>query len=227
MIRHQSYVLLCWACFHYCAHAQLPLGSLAMMASDEFSQREKAQQEILDWSREQPQKAKLMLLKMWREGEDPEIRERCYQVLKTLVIDDYLSEGQGFLGIQMQLVPVHLPKEPRFRHGIKITRLLPEGAAASSELREQDVLVGMNKLRGSDPDFLVKFSEAIRALKPKTKVELTVLRDAALLKISVRLGRRPLAADQPFAGTSEELTRRMEEEARDAYFEGWLSKQNL
>ena len=35
-------------------------------------------------------------------ADDPEVRERCLAILRDLVNDEYLKDGEGYIGIRMQ-----------------------------------------------------------------------------------------------------------------------------
>jgi hypothetical protein len=68
------------------------------------------------------------------------------------------------------------------------------------------------------------FSEKIRKCKPGTRVNLKVLRDGKLQNIRAVLGRRPADADLFMPGTDPEAGKALEQQAKDAHFQRWLTE---
>ena len=69
------------------------------LADGEYRVREKAQSDLLAQARQRPEASKDELFQIAQTSQDPEIRERCLGVLRQLLTDQYMSEGQGFVGI--------------------------------------------------------------------------------------------------------------------------------
>ena len=220
--------------------AELPAGMLANLRSEEFRKRESAQAELLAWSRNQPESSMDELLRHSREDGDPEVRQRCLDVLKELVNDEYLEiGGEGFLGVQMgngillgvqgvqgmQEESVMIPGDPVRRKVVKVTLVLPDSAAKKAGLQADDQIVQMGDLfwhEGDPGDASTILRERIRRLKPNTRISLKILRDGKLMDIEVKLGRRPPNADMMLFGGQQFDAEAAERAAKDAYFRRWL-----
>lgn len=203
---------------------ELPAEPLLNLKSEEFQQRERAQAELLTWARGQPQPAMDALLRHSRLAGDPEERERCLAVLRALVTDEYLNEGEGYMGIRMQDELANVPGDPKPRSVIRVIQVVPESAAHKAGLQPNDLIVGLAGQVWHEGAISRVFSEQIRQLKPKAKVMLQVLRAAKLLEIQVILGRRPLLADPQLPGERAVDPETAERVARDAYFRRWLER---
>jgi len=206
---------------------ELPAGPLAALQSDEFQVREKAQAELLAWSRERPQAAMDELFRKSRAAEDPEVRERCLEVLRELVNDEYLKEGEGFIGIRMLDEMARVPGDPEPRIAIRVTQVVPDSAAQKAGLKINDLIVGLDDKIWRVGSAFGPFSDSIRQHKPGTRVTLRVLRDQQLLDVAVVLGRRPLTADNPFMDESQVDIEAAERAARETYFRRWLERKKL
>ena len=66
------------------------------------------------------------------------------------------------------------------------------------------------------------FMNHIRQLKPGHRVMLRILRNGEMIDLPVKLGRRPLLADNPFLGQRQADIEAAERTAREAYFRRWL-----
>lgn len=219
--------LLLMACWNPVLGLELPGGLLAGMESDEFQLREKAQAELLTWSRERPLAAMDLLFRASRSAGDPEVRERCLEVLRELVNDEYLKEGEGFIGIRMQDEITHVPGDPQPRAAIRVVHVLADSAAQKAGLKINDLIVGMDDKIWREGSALGPFSDGIRRLKPGTRVMLRMIREQQLIDMPVVLGRRPLVADNPFLDQSQADMEAAERAAKEAYFRRWLDNRKL
>ncbi len=207
---------------------ELPHEALTDLKSDEFRIRENAQAELLKWSLERPEAAMERLYRESRSSTDPEVRERCNNVLRILVNDEYLKEGEGFIGIHMQDEMKVLPGDPKPRVSIRVMQVMPDSAGQKAGLMINDLIVGLNDqvLRAEATDR--SFTESIRQFKPGTKIILKVLRDKDLIDLEVILGRRPLIiAGNPFLNERPDDEKAAEQAAREAYFRRWLERRKL
>lgn len=201
----------------------LPEGALAGFKSDEFKVREAAQAELLAWGRVKPDAAKEFLFDQSRRAEDPEVRERCLAVLRDLVIDEYLQDGEGYVGIRMQDEVAAVPGSPKPLSAIRVIEVVADTAAHQAGLRLNDLIVGLEggvwpQERGAAS---LAFSGKVRQFKPGTRITLKILRDGKLLDVALKLGRRPPYADNPFLEMQGDLES-LERAAKDAYFRRWL-----
>ena len=219
--------LLLMACLQSLSALEIPAGPLAALESDEFQIREKAQAELLVWSRERPQVAMDALFRKSRSAEDPEVRERCLELLRELVNDEYLKEGEGFIGIRMLDEMANVPGDPEPRIAIRVTLVMPDSAAQKAGLKINDLIIGIDEKIWRVGSALGPFSDSIRQRKPGTRVALRVLRDKELMDVNVVLGRRPLIADNPFLDERQADIQAAEKAAKEAYFRRWLERRKL
>jgi hypothetical protein len=207
---------------------ELPAGLLANLKSEEFRQRESAQADLLAWARQQPEAAMDVLFQHSRVADDPEVRERCLDVLRGLVNDEYLKDGEGFIGIRMQDEFANIPGEPKLRGVIRVIQVIPDSAAQQAGLQLNDLIAGLGGQDWPEGPVLLSFSDKIRQFKPNAKVTLKVLRDGKLLDIEVKLGRRPPTADNLLFFDGRQVDpAAAEKEAKEAYFRRWLERRKL
>ena len=208
---------------------ELPAQPFFNLGSEEFRKRESAQAELLAWSREHPEEAKDELFRQSRVADDPEVRERCLGVLRELVNDEYLREGEGYLGIQMQQANeiVNIPGEPKPRMAIRVIQVMPESAAELAGLQVNDLIAGLGDDKWHEGPAYDLLRERIRQFKPDTRVTLKVLRNGGMMEIEVKLGRRPLQADMMFFDPRQVDPEAAERAAKDAYFRRWLERRKL
>jgi predicted metalloprotease with PDZ domain len=84
-----------------------------------------------------------------------------------------------------------------------------------------DLIVGVDGEVWKQGRASLPFSEKIKKMKPGTKVTLKVLRDAELMDVVVRLGKRPAGAGPQFFGQMMDLEA-AEKSAKEAFFRQWL-----
>lgn len=199
--------------------AELPAQAYERLGSMQFKEREAAQADLLTWGRSHPDAAMTELLRHSRAAPDPEVRKRCWDTLRELVMDQYLKEGEGYLGIGLQTEMVEVPGEVKARSAIRVLRVQPDTPAAKAGLRENDLIVSVNEEMWPDPIF----REKIRTMKPDTRLSFSILREGKLMPLKVTLGRRPLIADAPFFNGQPFDPEPAERAAKEAYFRRWLS----
>lgn len=206
---------------------ELPAKAFGGLGSAEFREREAAQSELLAWSRIQPEPAMTELLRQSQAAEDPEVRQRCLNILRELVIDEYSREGEGFIGIAMKDEIANVPGEPKPRRVIRVTEVRQDTPARQAGIQLNDLIVELNGQVWHDEDASLPFREKVRAMKPNTKVDLKILRDGGLIDCKVTLARRPLLADRLFFNGQNFNPEASEQAAKDAYFRRWLSQRKL
>lgn len=201
---------------------ELPAEPLVNLNAEEFSKRESAQADLLAWARGHREPAMDALFRHSREAADPEVRERCLAVLRELVNDEYLKEGEGYLGIRMQDELANLPGEPKPHAVIRVIQVVADTAAQHAGIQPNDLIAGLGDLvwpeRGASQLFMGK----IRQLKPTSKVTLKVSRNGKLMDIEVTLGRRPFIADPMLLDERPVDLEAAERAAKQAYFRRWL-----
>jgi hypothetical protein len=205
-----------------CWCLDLPAGPLSNLQSDEFRIREAAQAELLAWARKRPDSAMDVLFRISRTHGDPEVRERCLAVLRELVNDEYLKEGEGFLGVRMQDEKALVPGDQKLRSVIRVIQVVPDSAAQRAGVKFNDLIAGLDEKAWHDEAALVPFMNHIRQIKPGHRVTLRILRNGGMIDLPVKLGRRPLFSENPFFGQRQADIEAAERTARDAYFHRWL-----
>lgn len=202
---------------------ELPSKALAGLASQQFRDREIAQVELLAWARLQPAPAMDELLRQSRMAIDPEVRERCLNILRILVADEYLKDGDGYLGIMLKDEVADVPGEPKPRIVIRVLMVQPDSPAEHSGVRLNDMIVGVNGEIWQDATFRAN----IRKMKPNREVDLKILRDGGWINLKVPLGRRPAFADNSFFPGQTYDLKAADRAAKEAYFRHWLSLRKL
>lgn len=214
---------------------ELPAGLMAGLQSEEFAEREKAEAELLAWGRQRPEEAMEEFFKQSREAAEPEVRERCHAVLREIVGDEYLRDGEGYLGVTMnlQMEPVRVAGEARPRFGVRLTQVVADTPAKKAGLVAGDVLLGVNdRMWGKDegPDVVTEF---IKGFKAGAKVTVSLFRDGKVAVIPLVLGRRPAIADIAmllgFGGGLRQMpdpeeAEQAEKAAKEEHFRRWLAR---
>ena len=200
----------------------VPKELLRGIASDDFAEREASQAKLLEWSEKNPKVAASALLKLSESDEDPEVRKRCELILRALGEADYLSEGQGYIGILMQEEMLEAGGENDAPMGIRVLDVMPGTPAEKAGLRAGDLIVALDGSGWKGIGAVTEFGEVISAKKPLVEVKLSVRRGAdEPMDIPVKLGKRPVA-DLRAAGGD---LRQFEERAKEKHFKKWLLEQ--
>lgn len=203
---------------------ELPSEPFLNLGAEVFRERESAQAELLAWARDQREPAIEELFRQSRVADNPEVRERCLGVLRELVNDEFLKDGEGYIGIRMQDELTNVPGDPKPRAVIRVMQVVPDSAGHQAGLQFNDLITGMGDHVWYEGPATLSFGEKIRQLKPETKVMLKVLRNGELIDIEVKLGRRPIFADNPIFEQRQEDVDAAERAAKEAYFNRWMER---
>jgi len=203
---------------------ELPQVPLSSLKSLRFKERESAQAELLDWSRKQPGQALDELFRQSRTAGDPEVRERCLAIVRELVMDEYLKEGEGYVGIAMRDDRKRVPGDPELRSVVIVTQVQGDSPAQQAGLKPNDAIIALDGQVWRDTEASIAFREVILGTKPGTSVKLRIMRDEALLDLEVTLGRKPAGLNNLFFNQGSEQAEAMELAAREAYFQRWLAR---
>lgn len=206
---------------------ELPSNVFAQLKSQDFKSRESAESELLLWGRERPGPAMDELLRQSRIADDPEVRQRCLNVLRELVIDEYLKDGEGYLGIMMGDAIENVPGDEKPRSVINVVQVVPDSAAQRGGLQPNDVIIALDDFIWREGAARLPFSEKIRAKKPNTKVALKVIRNGKIIELPITLGRRPPLQDNLFLNDPNFDPQAIERADKEAYFRRWLSLRKL
>jgi predicted metalloprotease with PDZ domain len=205
-----------------CRAEGFPDGTLEDFKSEDFRTRETAQASLLEWSRKNPGIAMDRLFGLSQKADDPEVRERCLSVLRELIGDEYLKEGEGYIGIRMQDETGAIPGDPKPRSLIRILQVVPDSPAHAAGLKFNDLIAGLEDRVWRDGAASQPFMQIVKEFKPATRVTLRIVRDGKLMDVPVKLGRRPLYADNPFLDESQVDLEAAEKAAKEAYFRRWM-----
>jgi len=208
-------------------------GWVGELASEDFKARVQAQDKILEWANANPAKSKDLLLREYEAAKDPEVQLRLRESLKTVVIGDHQAKNAaGYLGITMEDVNGGIPV-PNPKPGVLVKAVQPGSPAQQAGIRNNDVILAMDKTRWSGPEAREALIAEVKKLRPGTEVNLEVLRGAETLKLPLKLGARPMGLPDNQArfingfipaGPDFEMLERMEQEAREAFFKDWLER---
>lgn len=200
-------------------------GLLKGLESEDFKVRESAQADVLLWARKNPKLAVPELLRLSSDGgsPSPEVRDRCMQVLRQLAEDEFAKGGEGYLGVRMGDLMIPMPENQPDAWAVTLLEVVPDSAASKCGLRVGDAIVALNG-QGWQQEASKSFSEQIRKLRPGTGVQLRIVRDGKVQNTRVELGRRPADADLFMPGMDTELGKAMEQQAKDAHFQRWLTE---
>lgn len=201
-----------------------PTAAMTELGSEDFQTREAAQGKLLDWARENQKPAMDALFRLSQDAPEPEVRGRCLAILRELVIDEYLKEGEGYVGIRMQEDVGQIPGDPKLRRLIRVIEVVPDSAAAQAGLRLNDLIAGLDGEVWHNQAASLAFTTKIRQLKPKTAVKLQILRDGALIDVEVILGRRPPIPENLFFNENQDDLDARERMKQDAHFRRWLDR---
>jgi hypothetical protein len=219
-----EFLLSVATCFTLASAVELPAKLAQGLGSQNFREREKAEFELLEWGRERPEAAMTELLRQSRVADDPEVRDRCLNVLRNLVTDEYLKDGDGYLGITMQNEIADIPGEPKPCRVIRVTQVVADSAAQKADLRMNDLIAGLNGKFWHDGLAITPFAEAIRLKKPGSNAKLRVLREGELIDLEVILGKRPPSLNNLFFNGERLDAEAAERADKEAYFRLWMSQ---
>lgn len=211
---------------------ELPEPLLKGLQSENFADRERAQTELLAWTRQQAEASMEALYQQSRTAGEPEVRERCLSVLRELVSDDYQRNGVGFLGIRMNpnTEMINLPDEAKPRFAIRVLQVEPATPAHKSGMVAGDLLLGVNDTLWQQEHTSAFVMEKIKSFKAGTRVSIKLCRDGKIIDLPVVLARRPAAADllQFQFGMGQqagpEAAAAVERAAREEHFQRWLAE---
>lgn len=200
----------------------IPENLVKGLSSEEFARREAAQADLLGWAQKSPKNAVSELVRLSQADDDPEIRKRALQVLRTLADADYLSEGQGYLGILMQEEFLEAGQEGNGKAGIRVLDVMKGSPAEKADLRRGDLIVSLDGKGWQGAGAVTEFGNTVAAKKPLVEVTLMVKRgEPDPIAVTMKLGKRPVP-DLRMAGGDLEF---LEDQAKERHFKEWLRQQ--
>lgn len=199
---------------------KIPEPLIGDLGADGFAVREKAHEELSEWALRQPATAIPELRRQMEDAEDPEVRARCFEILKQVVMErEY--RGEGYLGIAMQEIEVKVPGDAKPRRGLTITLLMEGTAADLGGLKVGDLIVGIDEQVWRDEGMRNDFPAFIRNVRPGKVIEVKLLEDGKIVPKKVTLGEKPAGVNP----SSIEDLDAANQAARELFFRRWLDKQ--
>lgn len=215
------------------ASAQIvPKEALGKMGSEKFKVREQGYADLKKWASNNTKKSPEALYKTWVNENDPEVKTRCFSVMKEMVILREFGRGPGFVGVRMEDVLLPGPKadEPGIK-GVRIVLVLANTPAERAGLSVGDVVLTIDKVdlnviavggRLNSPSDI--FVDHIKSKHPGDVITMSILRGGQKLDVNVTLMLRPddeEIGQEPFWGRQAPVSRKKQGEL---FFSGWLKK---
>lgn len=192
------------------------------LASSNFREREAAEISLLQWVKAQPKSRLGEVILQSENNEDPEIRLRCLSVIRALAMEDYRSDGEGYLGITMLEELIGDPAGPP-KFGVRITGIVPKGAAERGKLSGGDLIVELEGIGWDQPGAADRFAKKVRETKPGTTISLKIIRNKEPQVLKLMLDRRPPIQPNPM-GMGQFDLEVQDRLAKDTYFKKWLER---
>lgn len=175
------------------AAAETPISfddALKRLGHDEFKERMAAQDELRQWAKERVQEGIQVFYRLYRTHEEPEVRLRCRELLKELVLLTLAKEGEGYIGVRMLDQAVVRPNQPPV-NAVRITQVMPGTPAERAKLQAGDLVTGIDDLKFGQRIATDAFGTYVRSKKPQETVTLHLLRQGEAIKQKVELMKRP------------------------------------
>ena len=204
----------------------LPDGVVERLASEQFQERNQAYDQLFKWTQKHLEVAPKLLYDVWKKSEQPEVKTRCYELMRESVIAREFGQGKGFIGILMNTLGV-LPKG--IKNGISVAQVLPKTPGAKAGLKAGDLIIGVDKTdfnnlpaQKQNVEVMQLFQEYTKSKHPKDAIVLHLLRGEKKIDRKVVLGKRPEAVDHGFFDAGEERAKKRAE--CEAYFLKWMQE---
>ena len=216
-----SYSLLCSTLVFSLNPPELLVSGLA---SEDFRERNKAQDELLNWAQSNGPDGGNAIHTLTTTSDEPEVRLRCVEILRSLSDRDYLSDGKGYLGIEFNEEGINGGEGEKGTVGIRITRVVRGSPAEAAGLLHGDTIIALNGVNWNDAGAEQDFIKKIADTKPLEEIVLKISRgNAEPVEIKVRLGKRPL---EDLRGIGDDLDF-FDQKAREDHFRKWLEAQGF
>lgn len=193
------------------------------LGAEAFKEREAAQLDLIKWAEKNGIRP---IYERYLHSDDPEIRKRCHEILRTWSDRDYLSDGQGYMGLQMREEMSRINGDDRLRACLRIVSVVPKGPADVAELKVGDLIVSMDDETWYEAGMMDGVIRKIASYKPLRKVSLKIQREGQkhVLDIPLVLGKRPVP---DLRIMSSEAVQELDQQAREKHFEEWIKKQEV
>jgi len=206
----------------------IPLGLVEQLESDQYQVRDQAYGQLSKWTKSHLKTAPEQLYEIWNAHEQPEVKTRCYELMKESVISRKFGRGKGFVGILMDvLVAPKLGGE--IKKGILIAQALPNTPAEKAGLKKGDLILGIDEIdfnhlpkEHGGADVRTLFQEYVKLKQPDDVIVLHLLRGEKKIDKKVTLMKRPSFADRGFLDDGSAAAK--EKLQRESYFKKWLAE---
>ena len=206
---------------------ELPEKLVSDLADGEFRIRERAQSELLAQARQRPEGAMDEFFRLSRTSGDPEIRLRCVAILRELLKDQYMKEGQGFVGIGRADKTIDIAGRADPCHGVLVTSVRSGTPAEKAGILVGDLIISLNGSEWKQGIASETFAERIGAMKPGTKVTLVIYRDDKKIDLDLVLVRRPAGLFAEFMPGLTFDPERAEKDSLEAYLREWFAERGV
>ena len=207
---------------------QLPKAIFEKMASEEFKVREEGQRELREWAKKNTKTAPEILHDAWKQKVDPELKSRCFDVMRETVLLRRFGPGPGFVGIQMVSIILQAEKPDEVAAvAVRISNVLPNTPGKRAGLLAGDIIVGIDQVDLNKPaEGELRFgaderlTAYIKSKHPDDVITLRILRLGKKMDKDVKLMLRPDSAD--ILGFGQKGPSR--KEVREQFFQTWLKE---
>lgn len=213
--------------------AKPPAELLDGLSSERYPERIESQSALEEWASNAGEEGLAWLLRTGSRHDEPEVRKRAFEVLKSQVMSQLDNERPGFIGITM--IGLHLEFEGERLPVVDISSVQGGSPADEVGLERGDKILGINGERWTEGDTPDQLATKVGAMKPGQEIELEVLRAGEAMEFKLKLAPRPWAAGEwgelrqlriaPFAGRISPGN--TEQEEREKAFREWLQRQPL
>ncbi|MBT8036199.1 MAG: PDZ domain-containing protein [Verrucomicrobiae bacterium] len=207
--------------------AEIPEGVLEKMASEQYEMRQDAYARLKKWSQENIKTSPESLHEAWHTSQDPEVKTRCFTLMKEVMIQRQFGKGKGFVGVQMSETTLPRKDGVKTRPGVRISMVIPNTPAQASGLAVNDVVVAIDKFDFRDlpkgqgmKSSVTAFSDYVQSKEAGGVVTLHIVRGGKLIEKKITLMKRPDYARLDSLGRD----RGTEEKELDQAFGDWLKK---
>ena len=214
------------------------------LLSDDFQERQQAEQELVVWVREKESKERAeSLFQRYVKSEDPEEFHRLAKILLDVHFeykkDAIPQTGTGFLGIRM-----HRPNQgfrvPRFEaeelekfealdpsKGVHVIEVIPQTPADKAGLLAGDIIQALDgeDISGNDPP--ERLMEIVGGSLPGSKILLKIEREGEAIEKEVTLMNSAAIPELPFNGEQARVDLEKEKQLLKADYLRWLSGERL
>lgn len=200
--------------------------ALQQLDASEYEVRQKAQSELADWLKKQPEEAPRALIAYSRKAQSPEVKNRIYLLLKddrllrTRVLSEEYGAPKGFVGVVMGATSVKVSKQ--VMGAVLVQSVFPGSPAENHGIKVGDKIWKIDGKPFSGTRVVQQeFQKRVTQKKAGEKVTLDLFRGDKKLTINLFLAAR----DVEIQRQSNNLQERRLADEKEQHYEEWLSEQ--